>query len=177
METPDIEQVKQKATETASRLGEELKEQWHQVREQAPEFLYGSTLEAAAANARRTEANLAYYRENPTLTGRRLSELDQEWDVQRVLQVLSSGLTLTGFWLALTKSRLWTLLPLAMAGGALHHGLTGGSPAEDFVRRLGFRTRDEIEYERRSLYELDGTGRDSLFDSAGPNDLTDPSMG
>lgn len=183
MNTPDMEQVKKKASDAAHNVGDELREQWHLVREQAPEFLYPSVSEAAAANARRTEANLAYYRENPSMVSRRMAELDDEWDVQRVLQVVTSGATIGGFWFAITKSRIWLLLSLAMAGGALHHGLTGGSPAADFVRRLGFRTRDEIEFERRALMNLESGHDESLFgnirreEAKSPSPLTEPQMG
>ena len=161
-----------------------LHEQWQQIRQQAPDIVYASVPEAIAANARRTEANLAYYRENPSMIGRRMAELDDEWDTSRVLQVATSSLTLASFWLTLTKSKLWTLLSLVLAGGALHHGLTRASPAEDIVRRLGFRTRDEIEYERRRLGQLESDlGRDDSLiaqtqrDLGGTSGMTVPSMG
>ena len=143
------------AQDAAAKLGAAAKEQFHLLRERAPEVLYTSVAEAAAGNARRTEANLAYFRENPSLISRRLAELDEEWDTRRVLQVATCGLTLGGFVLSMTKSSLWRVLPVALAAGGLHHGLTGQSPAEDLVRRLGFRTRDEIEFERRVLMKID----------------------
>jgi hypothetical protein len=165
MQTPTADEVKdqakQVAGDAATAVQETAREQWQLLREKAPEILYSSVAEAVAGNARRTEANLAYYRQNPSLIGRRLRELDDEWDTRRMLQVATSGLSLAGFWLTMTKSRLWTLLPMALAGGALHHGLTDESPAEDLARRLGFRTRGEIEYERRALMRLDlELGRD-----------------
>lgn len=200
METPDLEQVKRKAGEYAGmaadrakelaedlgpRAQEALKNQWHQIREQTPDLLYDSVAAAAAANGRRTEANVAYYRDNSTMISRRLIELDEEWDVNRVLQVVLSGGTLAGFWFSMTKSKLWMLLPLVLAGGALHHGLTGYSPAEDLARRLGFRTRDEIEFERRKLLDLDKsfTNDQSLFAKSDRDSSTEfdamngPSMG
>jgi hypothetical protein len=174
MDTPDLESVKKqassvageiaekarhKASELAADLGpraqETLKAQWQQIRQQSPELLYASVAEAEQANHDRTEANVAYYRDNPEGLGRRLVELDEEWDVNRVLQVVASAGTVAGFWFSMTKSKLWLLVPLVLAGGALHHGLTGRSPAEDLARRLGFRTRNEIESERRRLQELD----------------------
>ena len=167
------EKAKVYGREAGDKLQHELKEQWHRVREQSPEFVYPSVADAAAHNARRTEANLAYYRDNPAGITRRLAELDDEWDSRRVLQVATSGLGLAGFWFSFTKSRLWTLLPMAMSVGALHHGLTNGSPAEDLVRRLGFRTRNEIDYEKRALMDLHA---DRML-AATPADLTAPQMG
>ena len=140
--------------EAAGHLGEQLKEHWHQVRANAPEFMYPSVQSAAAANEQRTEANLAYYRENNVEISSRLRDLDDEWHVDRVLQVVASGVTLAGFWFSLSRTKLWLLVPLVVAGGALVHGLTGQSPAVDLARRLGFRTRDEIEAERRQLLAL-----------------------
>ena len=173
MDKPDTESVKEKATHYAGEIAERarekakevaadlgpraqaaLKSQWHQLREQSPDLLYPSVEEAIEANQMRTESNLAYYRDNPDGIGRRLVELDEEWDVNRVLQVALSGGTLAGFWFAMTKSKLFLLLPLLLAGGALHHGLTGQSPAEDLIRRLGFRTRDEIDDERYQLLAM-----------------------
>ena len=172
--------VREHAPEWRDNAKATLQEQWHQVRQQAPEIMFASVPEAIAANARRTEANVAYYRENPSMIGRRIAELDDEWDTRRVLQVAGSGLTLAGFWFSLTKSKLWTLLPLTLAGGALHHGLTGASPAEDLVRRFGFRTRDEIEYERRRLEQLEhdvGSDTSLIAQTQRDGGMTEPSMG
>ncbi len=146
------------AQDAAAKLTAAAKEQFLLLRERAPEVLYTSVDEAAASNARRTEANLSYFRENPSLISRRIAELDEEWDTRRVLQVATCGLTLGGFVLSLTKSSLWRVLPVALAAGGLHHGITGQSPAEDLVRRLGFRTRDEIEFERRVLMKIEFPG-------------------
>jgi len=161
------------AQKYAGVAGERLKhaaaDQWKVLRERAPELLFATPEDAAMANARRTEANLAFYRENPSLIASRLDELDEEWDTRRVLQVATSGLTLGSFWMSMTKSRFWTLLPVALAGGALHHGLTGQSPAEDLVRRLGFRTRDEIEFERRALLKIDIPGSEMQPEMTKPN--------
>jgi hypothetical protein len=163
------------AGEAAQKLKEAAADQWQVLRAKAPEIIFATPEAAAANNARRTEANLAFYRENPTLIAARLEELDDEWDTRRVLQVATSGLTLGSFWLSLTKNRAWSLLTVALAGGSLHHGLTGQSPAEDLVRRLGFRTRDEIEFERRSLLRIDFVDTRNRLD--GTDDLTAPSAG
>jgi hypothetical protein len=163
------DRAREVAADAPEKIKAELLDQWERVRANAPEFLYPSVAEAALANAQRTEANLAYYGENPSMIDRRLTELEDEWDARRVLQVVTSSLTLAGFWLSLTKSRVFTLLPLALAAGTLHHGLTNASPAEDLARRLGFRTRDEIEHERRALLQLQSEQTTTR--------LTDPQMG
>lgn len=121
-----------------------------------PEVMYSSVEEAAAANRQRMEANIAYFRENRSELDRHLDELNEEWDVVRVLEVVAGGATVASFWLSLTKTRLFLLVPLVLGGCALQHGLTGQSPAVDMARRLGFRTRDEIEDERTALQGLRG---------------------
>ena len=157
---PYAEAAGEKAVEygkdAASYLGQQLKEQWRQLRAESPEFMYPTVAEASESNERRAEANLAYYREHGGEISRRLRELDDEWDVTRVLQVVTSGATLATFWFSISKSRLWTLATLALTVGTLHHGLTNRSPASDYARRLGFRTRTEIEAERRQLMALQG---------------------
>ncbi len=146
------------ASDAAEKLKSAAKDQWQLLRERAPDVIHTSPEAAAESNARRTEANLAFFKENPSMIASRLDELDDEWDTQRVLQVATSGLTLGFFWLSLTKSRIWTLLTAVLAGGSLHHGIVGQSPAEDLVRRLGFRTREEIEFEKRALLRIDFIG-------------------
>lgn len=138
MELPDFTAVSQRLSETL------------------PDVMYATVDEAASANRQRTEANVAYFRDNPSELDRRIAELDEEWDVGRVLQVVTSGITLAAFWMSLSKTRLFLLVPLVLAGGAFHHGLTGASPAVDLARRLGFRTRDEIDEERVALKALRG---------------------
>lgn len=130
-----------------------------QRRDSLPAVLYDSVQEAARVNQRRLEQNIAFFRDNPEGLEQRLRELGEEWDVNRVLHVIAGAGALAGLGLALTKSRLWLLGPLAIAAGELHYGLTGQSLAADLVRRLGFRTRDEIEDERVALQALDAHGQ------------------
>lgn len=124
-----------------------------------PGVLYESVQEAARVNERRLEQNIAFFRDNPEGLEQRLGELGEEWDVDRVIHVAAGAGALAGFGLALTKGRLWLLAPLAIAAGELHYGLTGQSPGADLVRRLGFRTRDEIEAEASALRALGAHGQ------------------
>ena len=126
----------------------------HSLREHLPEVMYESVEEAERVNRLRIDQNIAFFRANPEGIDGRINELAEEWDVDRVLQVAASAGSLLGFWFCLTKSRLWLVLPLVLSAGALHHSVTGRSPAADVVRRLGFRTRDEIESEMLALIGL-----------------------
>lgn len=126
------------------------------IKQYLPDVMYASVDEAARVNRERVGQNVAFYQANPEGLDARLNELSEEWDVDRILQVGMSCASLMGFWFSLTRTRLWLLLPLVAAGGALHHGVTGQSPAADLVRRLGFRTRDEIESEMIALQAVRG---------------------
>ena len=132
-----------------------------QLTDRLPEVLYPTVEEAERVNRRRVEQNVAFFRANPQGIEARIDELAQEWDVDRVLNVAAAAGSLAGVWFSLTRGRLWLVLPLALSAGALHHALTAQSPAVDLVRRLGFRTREEIEEEMMSLFALENRGTES----------------
>lgn len=110
---------------------------------------------------RETEKNLAYYssldREG---IDRRLRELDREWEIERVLQRNASIAVLAGVALRLVGRRIGLLFPLVAGGFLLQQALTGWSPPIAMLRRLGFRTRHEIDQERHALKMLRGDYRD-----------------
>jgi hypothetical protein len=86
---------------------------------------------------------------------RRLVELDEEWDVERILQFNFSLASATGVMLGLRDPR-WLLLPAAVYSFFLQHALHGWCPPLPVFRRLGFRTMREIEWERFALKVLRG---------------------
>lgn len=110
---------------------------------------------------RETERNIAYYREHPEEITTRLAELDREWDIERALETGSSALTLTGLFMGITSSRKWLALSLTVQGFFMQHALQGWCPPLPLLRRLGFRTPDEINRERNALLALrdDRSGR------------------
>src|SRR5690349_14511506 len=102
---------------------------------------------------RLTEANIRHFEENPDEIPARLEELDREWDVERMLETGSASLTLAGLVLGM-GSRKWLLLSIGVQGFFLQHALTGWCPPLPVLRRLGVRTMDEIERERRELLAI-----------------------
>lgn len=104
---------------------------------------------------RQTEMSLCYYGAHPEEIRQRLRELDEEWDVERALEAVSSGLSLMGFTWGVFRKRWW-LIGLAAQGFFLQHALQGWAPPVDLIRRLGFRTAPEIEAERYQLLALLG---------------------
>ncbi len=106
---------------------------------------------------RRTEESVARH----ALSGReaidrRIAELDREWDIERCLEANAAGISLAGLLLYLSGSRAWILVPVAVSAFLLQHALQGWCPPVEVFRRLGIRTRKEIESERNALKALRG---------------------
>jgi hypothetical protein len=101
-----------------------------------------------------THRRIDYYRAHPEEVGHRLSELNEEWDVERALAAGSSCLTLLGLTLGLRTTPRWLLLAVGVQSFYLQHTLQGWCPPLPILRRLGFRTPMEIELERCGLKEI-----------------------
>ena len=103
---------------------------------------------------RRTRKNIRHFsglgRDNIL---RRIEVLEREWDIERILEVNASTLALTGLVLGLTVNRRWFLLPGVVLPFLLQHGLQGWCPPLPILRRLGVRTRGEIDREKFALLE------------------------
>jgi hypothetical protein len=84
---------------------------------------------------------------------RRIDALDREWDVERILEVNASLLALTGLALGMTRNRKWLALPAVVLPFLLMHGIQGWCPPLPLLRRLGVRTRGEIDREKYSLLD------------------------
>ena len=82
---------------------------------------------------------------------RRIRALDCEWDVERVLEVNASTLALSGLVLGATVNKKWLLVPGVVLSFLLQHGLQGWCPPLPLLRRLGVRTRGEIDREKYAL--------------------------
>lgn len=112
---------------------------------------------ATATNQRIREEMLQrvdYYRAHPDQIGRRIKELNEEWDVERALATGSSCLSLLGLGLGLGRSRRWLALTLGVQFFYLQHAIQGWCPPLPLLRSLGFRTPMEIELERAALKEI-----------------------
>lgn len=90
----------------------------------------------------------------------RLEELDKEWDVERVLQINFSALSLVGLALSTKVDKRWYVLALGVPAFMVQHSLQGWCPPLAVLRRLGFRTAKEINEERFALKSLRGDFKD-----------------
>jgi hypothetical protein len=78
-------------------------------------------------------------------------ELDREWDIERTLEANASTAVLVGVTLGALVDRRFFALPAIVAGFLLQHAIQGWCPPVPLLRRLGFRTASEIDYERYAL--------------------------
>jgi hypothetical protein len=103
------------------------------------------------------ERRLRFYsvQDRQTLT-QRLEELNREWDVERVLEANASSLVLMSIVLGITGRRKWFVVPVLVSSFLLMHAVQGWCPPVPLLRRLGVRTRFEIEQERYALKMLRG---------------------
>lgn len=107
-----------------------------------------------------TEHNIAYYAsKGPAAIDQRLDELEQEWDIERLLETNASIACLVGLTLGVTVNRKWLLLSAGVAGFLLQHAVQGWCPPLPIFRRLGVRTAAEIDYERYALKAIRGDFR------------------
>jgi hypothetical protein len=103
-----------------------------------------------------TAARVRFFAEHPERIGRRLRELDEEWDIERVLQANAASLTVLGTVFGILRARRWLILPVLVGGFLLQHAVEGWCPPIPILRRLGYRTPREIEEERIALKALRG---------------------
>lgn len=101
-----------------------------------------------------------YSAQPPHVIDRRIRELEQTWSIERVLQANASMMGFITSVLALTTSKKWGLLTLGALGFSLLHGVQGWDPPLPLLRRLGLRTRSEIDEEIYALKALRGEFRD-----------------
>lgn len=86
----------------------------------------------------------------------RLSELSREWDVEKTLEVNASSFALTGLVLGTFIDKRWYILPGVVMSFLLQHGLQGWCPPLPLFRKMGIRTRREIDEEKYALKVLRG---------------------
>jgi hypothetical protein len=86
----------------------------------------------------------------------RIERLDHEWDFDRIVETEASLMGLLGLALALAVDRRLLVAPGLVATMLLLHSIHGWYPMLPLFRRLGVRTRDEIDRERYALKAVRG---------------------
>ena len=122
------------------------------TRESADRVRRSTDIEVNRRIDRQTDANIESY----SSLGReavlsRIDALDREWDVERILEVNAPTLALSGLVLGVTVNKKWLFVPGIVLSFLLQHGLQGWCPPLPILRRLGVRTRGEIDREKYAL--------------------------
>lgn len=100
----------------------------------------------------------------------RIEHLQREWDIERTLEVNAAVLALTGLVLGTFSKKRWYLLTTVVAGFLIQHGLQGWCPPLPLFRRMGIRTRQEIDEEIYALKVLRGDFN-LVTPSSGPDEI------
>jgi hypothetical protein len=104
------------------------------------------------------------------ITGR-INELEREWDMERLLETNASAIAFTGLVLGLTHSKKWLVVPGIVLPFLFQHAVQGWCPPVPLFRRLGVRTREEIDREKYALKVLRGD-----FEQIGPSPRADEAL-
>jgi hypothetical protein len=86
----------------------------------------------------------------------RITKLEKEWYMDRLLITNASALAGMGVLLAATVHKRWLILPSVVLTFLLQHGLQGWCPPLPLFRKLGVRSFKEIDRERFALKYLRG---------------------
>jgi hypothetical protein len=113
-----------------------------------------------AATRRLDEERLARIREFAAApaseVSRHLYTLDKQWDIERRLEANAATIMLASVALAATHSKGWLVLSAIVPGFLLQHAAQGWCPPIEAFRRLGARSRNEIDAERTAIKALRG---------------------
>lgn len=106
---------------------------------------------------RRLEDNIYLYSSQPrAVLDAHIRELDREWDVERILETMASSITLVGLAVGTFVNSWWLLLPAFVMSFFLLHAIQGWCPPLPVIRRMGRRTRKEIDAEKFAMKALRG---------------------
>jgi hypothetical protein len=101
---------------------------------------------------------------------RRIEQLRGEWSIERFLQLNVAAVGLTTVLLALMRDRRWGYATCAGLAFFLFHAADGFDPPMPLLRRLGVRTRAEIDRETYALKAMRGDFSHLTHESAGRPD-------
>ena len=100
----------------------------------------------------KTEENISHFSsQGNEVIKHRLQSLNKEWDIERCLEATSGTNVLLGLVLGLTVNKKWFLLSAVSASFLIQHAVQGWCPPLPVFRRLGIRTKEEIDTEREAL--------------------------
>lgn len=102
------------------------------------------------------EERIRFYATQPRdVISTRIEELDQEKDIERYLETNAAAIALGGIVLGFVRKK-WLLLSATVMGFLLQHATQGWCPPVPLLRKMGIRTRREIDREKYALKILRG---------------------
>jgi hypothetical protein len=103
---------------------------------------------------KKTFRNIAFFSKQPAaVQEKRLEKLEKEWDIERMLELNASLFALAGVLLGFRRRR-WLFLSGLVTSFLAQHAIQGWCPPVPLFRKLGFRTRSEIDQEKYTLKAL-----------------------
>lgn len=101
------------------------------------------------------EANVARYSaQGGAAIDARIVELGKKWDIERTLELNAGILAFAGAVLALTVDRKWAILPAVVTTFLVQHAVQGWCPPLPLFRKMGIKSRPEIDREKYALKAL-----------------------
>jgi hypothetical protein len=123
-----------------------------------PDRVRASTATSVNAEIDRTirRSLQAYSGKSRQAITQRIEELEREWDIERTLELNASTLAFAGLGLGMAVNKRWLLVPSVVLPFLFQHAVQGWCPPLPILRRLGVRTREEIDCEKYALKALRG---------------------
>jgi hypothetical protein len=100
---------------------------------------------------RQIDGNIVRAQRDPEFAAQRLAELEREWDLDRTIMLGFAAAGTVALVLGLRRDWRWRFPLGAQIAFLALHSVIGWCPPAVILRRLGFRTRQEIESERFAL--------------------------
>lgn len=97
-----------------------------------------------------------YASASPNVIEDRIEELRREWSIERYLQLNVAAVGLASVAAAATHDRRWGIVACTGLAFFLFHAIEGFTPPIPILRRLGIRTRAEIDAEIYALKIIRG---------------------
>ena len=94
--------------------------------------------------------------QSPAVLTRRINELEDEWDIERWMEMNASALAFTGVVLGILVNKKFFAIPCIVLPFLFQHAVQGWCPPIPIFRRRGVRTRREIDAEKFALKALRG---------------------
>lgn len=97
-----------------------------------------------------------YAEKDSSEISRRIRELDKEWDIERVLDLVMSAMALCGISGSLLFYKYSIALPILLLIFFIWHAFQGWCPPIPLLRYFKIRTRPEIDREKYALKAMRG---------------------